>query len=254
MSVFKRSAEQYLGITSDLTNTTVDATTVYVTGDLQVTGSISSGGSTGATGSGDLEVTGDLIVDQHSYLDGKVNMANGMGCTGNAEFFGQVRARGYLFGIMEYLYLAVNNANSTYTAVGNAESIINAMDGASYESSSNGITISGSGVNGTYIQPVAAGMYVMSFFARLKDDDVDQVNGVIPYIYARDLSPASWIVSTNQPQYVGALYGGRITINYEQLVYIPSGGDKRVDLRASTESGTFNIAFGTFGFRYVSSI
>jgi hypothetical protein len=248
MTTFKRSAEQYLGISSDLTNTTIDATTVFVSNDLVVNGSISSGGATGATGSGDFTVQGDLTVQQSTFLKG------GLGCTGTATFYGQINGRSFLFGISPYLFISVNNASNTYTAVSNQESIFYAMINDEFESSSNGLVLQGSGATNTYIEPNAAGVYVLSFFGRLKDGDDGQNNGVVPYIYQRDLSPASWIVSATEPQFMGTLYGTRCSINYEQTILIPSAGDTRVDLRAFTTAGTFNIAFASTLFRYVSSL
>ena len=263
MSVFKRSAEQYLGITSDLTNTTIDATSIYVTGDLTVTGTITSG-STGATGSGDFEVTGDLIVDQYSYLKGPVEMEAGMGCTGNATFYGQIRGRSYVSGIFPYFFVSVNNASGVYTDVASGgginESIIRAMYLDAYELSFNGLDLEGSGGTDSYIEPTNAGIYMMSFMAVLKNGDVAQRNAVIPYIYPRDNSPASWVITTNTPSeesFGGFAINGdanQACIQYNQMVYIPTGGDTRVDLRAIVISGTFNIAFGSFSLTYVSSL
>lgn len=246
MNTFQTQAKDLLGLTAD-------RTTLYLDGDLTVSGNISLGGSTGATGSSDLTV-GNLTVNETSTLTGAVSMEAGMGCTGNATFYGQIRGRSFLFGVMEYLYLAVNNVNDTWTVCTPNESIIYAMNASPYESSSNGISISGSGGDATYIQPVSAGMYMMSFFARLKDGDGGETPGVIPCIYARDQPASFWYLASNTPQFCATVNGTQIMINYQQPCFVPSGGDTRIDLRAYVTNGFFNVIFGTFYIQYVSSI
>lgn len=247
MSVFKRSAEQYLGITSDLINTNIDATTVYVTGDLQVTGTISSGGSTGATGSGDLEVTGDLIVDQHSYLNGAVNMSGGMGCTGSAIFYGNLIGRSFLFGISPYFYVSYNK--NIDLQVNNGSSIIYGLYTSDYETYSvNGIIPSFGGTTSTYIQPVNTALYEISFFGR--GVDTANILGLTPYYYAQDLSPASYIVSSSYPEWIVPVDGDRRPFCYSQILLLNS--QYRFDLRAAVND--FIFQWGSLCVRLISTI
>ena len=107
MSVFKRSAEQYLGIESDLTNTTINATSTSITGDLTVSGTIFSGvtglhgvqgfqGSQGFLGNQGVQgvaggATGNFDVG------GNLTVSGSLGVTGNVSFYNGVVFRGIYF-------------------------------------------------------------------------------------------------------------------------------------------------------------
>jgi hypothetical protein len=224
---------------SDLLKITANRNSTFIDGNLIVFGQI-TGSTGGATGG-----TGDLTVN-------RLSVKTGMGCTGTAEFFSQIVGNSFIFGITPYAFISVNNPNTVYTTVSNGGSIIEAMR-TSGTVNQNGLTITPSGGN-AYIEPIAKGIYEMSFFARLKDGDEGQVNGVIPYIYPRGSTPTSWIISTNEPQFIGSVFGSRCSIEYKQTIVIPSASDTRIDLRASVQSGTLNIAFGTFTMKYISSL
>lgn len=165
-----------------------------------------------------------------------------------------ITVSGTISGIVSYFFLAVNNATGTYTAVSDSESIIEQMSLDQTQFATDGIPYTIVSPTNTYLKPSKAGLYQLTFNARLKDADQDQVNGVIPYIYADGDAPASWIVSTGEPQYIGGLYGDRCTISYSQPILVETASGTRIDLRASVESGTLNIAFGWCLFKYISAL
>ena len=273
MSVFKRSAEQYLGVTSDLINTTIDATTVYITGDLTVDGTITSG----STGTDDLNVLGDLTVDGNtilegtlgvtgsSILSGSVYMASGvtggfnvnqgginvysgvLGVTGQATFYNNVIGKAYLFGISPYIYISYNSTNTL--TIGNGSSIIYALATSSYETYDvNGINPSFTGTTSSYIQPTSTALYEISLFGRA--NDTTDTLGIVPYYYAQDLSPASYIQSSSYPEWIVAVDSNRRPICYSQILLLDS--QYRFDLR--TDISQLQTQWLNFCIRLISTI
>jgi len=245
----------------DVENLTVNST--LTTDNLSVSGTIGATGTStfyGTVNTNDgLNVSSGMKIQSGGIgVTGTTTVYGTANFSGTSNFYGEVFAYDYLIGTVPYYYVSVNNATNTYTSITNGYSIVYEMAANSYESASKGLTYyTSGGSQASYFQPTNSGIYLMTFMCRIKDADNADNPSIEPYIYSRTSSAASWILSTSQPAFAAtnqSVNASALYLNYTQPIYVPSGGDTNIDLRAYTTSGTFNISWGTFSLTFVSAL